>query len=389
LGELIKAWFLVVGYNIILPLFVVFFAMNTLETRPITFFQVDISEHPKAVNANKFSIGTGEKKILIPAVAIALLVAIPIFALSFYFLPLPFPHTLSSVFITIIFVAATALALIIYSYGETRKVISIQKEVEAIETEFDEIMFQLGYRMDRGVSLEKALEDTSNEAKQFKIRGLLLRSLSNIKNLGMTFEQSLFDKNYGALKYYPSSLIKTTMKVVAESARKGTKITANTMLTISRYLKSVHATQEKINDLLSESSSSLNFLAHFLVPMMCGIVVALGQMIMNILVTLSERLEELTTISSLVGTNPLESIIPLKQATSPEVLQIIIGFYMVELSLIFAYFIAGINKGPNKIEILHKLIGILLLSMPIYIVSYLLIGSVFGGIISSIGMMGG
>jgi len=389
LGELVKPLFLAIGYVIILPLFVTFFAMNSLDTRPITFFQVDISEHPEAVGANKFSIGVGTKKISIPAIVLALLISIPIFAVSFYLLPIPLPHTLYSVFMTIMFIVATATALIIYSYGETRKVIKIQREVETIETEFDETMFQLGYRIDRGTPLEKALEDTSQEIKQFKIRGLLLKSLNNIKNLGMTFEQSLFDKKYGALRYYPSRLIKTTMKVVSDSAKKGTKITALTMLTISRYLKGIHATQEKINDLLSEASSSLNFLAHFLVPVMCGIIVALGQLIMNILVTLSEKLEELTKISSLIGMNPLESIINLKQATSPEVLQIIIGIYMVELSMIFAYFISGINKGPSKVEILNKAIKILLFSTLVYVTSYLLIGSIFGGIIGSISMLGG
>lgn len=381
LGEFVNQWFLAFGYNVLLPIVVFWFITSVLETRPMTFSAVDISEHPEADNSEKFRIRLGKRSYYLNSMAVAAAFLVASFAVTLWLIPIPLNHSLYSVALTAMLIAETAIALAIYSYGKSSGVNRIKKEIDAIESEFTEAIFHLGYKINRGVPLEKALEESSIELKDMKIRGLFERSLNNIKNLGMTFEDSLFDPKYGALRYYPSRLIKAVLKVVAESSKKGTAVAASAMLTIHTYLKGMHATQEKIDDTLSETTSSLDFMAYLLAPMMCGIVVALSQLIINILITISAKIQALTTVSGIVGFNPVETIINLKVAIGPEIMQMIIGVYMVELSMIFAYFITGIRKGFDMTETYDTAVKILLASALVYMAFIIGVGGVFGSII--------
>ncbi len=384
LGELVNPWYFVVVYNIVLPVFIFWFVTNVLESRPITFSAVDISEHPDVAYADKFLLRIGDKRILLDSLVVALIAEVTIFSVGIILLPLPLTHTLTSVGITSVFVASIAIGVILYSYGKSRNVKKIEDEIQAIETEFTEALFQLGYRINRGVPLEKALDETVGELKGFKIKTLFDKILTNMKNLGLTFERSLYDNTYGALKYYPSRLIKAVMKIISDASNRGTFVAGNAMLVISQYLKGVHSTQEKIDDSLSETTSELNLLGYFLVPLLSGIIVALNQLIINIIIILATKLEEFSSVTGLVGFNPVESIVNLKAATTPEFMQMIVGLYTLELSVIFAYMITGIRRGVNATDTFYTLVRLMSIAMLIYIVTIFVVGSVFGGIVELI-----
>jgi hypothetical protein len=88
-----------------------------------------------------------------------------------------------------------------------------------------------------------------------------------MKMLGFTFGQAFFDKEYGAIRYYPSRLIKSIMKTVVESTKKGVGTASVAMLSISKYLKGLHDTQEEVQENLSDTLNSLKFQSYFLTPL--------------------------------------------------------------------------------------------------------------------------
>jgi len=389
LGGFVNIWSLVIGYDIAMPLMLYMFLQNVVETRPVTFSPVDISEHPDAKDADNFMIGSGPVKTIIPTTPTAALVAAIICILSialFIYQPV---FKLSTVFSSSLIVIGISLGLIIYCYGKSRRVLKIQEEIETVEKEFDEAIYQLGYRISTGTPLETALKDSSENIKQFKIKGLFDRCISNMENMNMTFERSLFDEASGALKYYPSKMVKAMMKIVADSTKKGMAVASEAMLTIHKYLRNMHYTQEKIEDMLEETVSSLRFNAYVLVPAICGIVVAMSQIVLSILLILTQKLQQSQSISGILGDfNPITQIVDLKTTISPTHLQLVVGIYFIELSVIIGSFIIAASSGENPVKKKYIISKILSMGVVIYILTMLLIGGVFSGLIESIVSLG-
>jgi len=281
--------------------------------------------------------------------------------------------------------------LIVYCYGKSRNVLKIEEEIETVEKEFDEAIYQLGYRISTGTPLENALKDSSENIKQFKIKGLFDRCIANMKNFNMTFERSLFDSENGALKYYPSKMIRAMMKIIADSTKKGMAVASEAMLTIHKYLRNMHQTQEKIEDLLDDTVSSLKFNAYILVPAICGIVVAMSQIIMSILVILSQKMETLKNIGGVIGDiNVVTQLIGgFENTISPTELQLVVGIYFIELSIIIGSFIIAASSGDKPIKKKYLISKILIIGIVLYIVTMALIGGIFSGMIESIVNLGG
>ena len=81
-----------------------------------------------------------------------------------------------------------------------------------------------------------------------------------MKKFGYTFEQALFDKDVGAIWFYPSSLIQSIMQTIIQSSKKSIKTAGDSMMVISRYLKDMHNVKEEIDEILGETISSMKFL---------------------------------------------------------------------------------------------------------------------------------
>jgi hypothetical protein len=150
----------------------------------------------------------------------------------------------------------------------------------------------------------------------------------------------------------------------------------------------MHYTQEKIEDLLEETVSSLKFNAYVLVPAICGIVVAMSQIVMSILLILMQKMQETQDVSGIIGFNPIEQIVDFKNTISPTELQLVIGIYFIELSIIMGSFIIAASYGNNPVKKKYLLSKILVIGIVLYIVTMVMIGGVFSGLIEAIVKLG-
>jgi hypothetical protein len=55
----------------------------------------------------------------------------------------------------------------------------------------------------------------------------------------MSVDRAIFDEKVGAINQFPSDLISTSMKVLIESSKKGLKIAALSIMSISEYVKNI------------------------------------------------------------------------------------------------------------------------------------------------------
>jgi len=268
--------------------------------------------------------------------------------------------------------------------------IRIQNDVLKTESEFELALFQLGNRISGGIPTELALEKSIDDVKDLSIAGLFTMTLRNIKNLGMTFHDALFHPKWGSIKYYPSRLVKNIMYMIVDIAKKGFKYAAEGMLTVSRYLRNIRETQEYIRDLLQESVSSMTFQAYMLTPLVTGLIVSMAQIIIKVLSILTRQLAELSTgttfpldVGGLFGGE-------VGSAVSPEIFQMIIGIYLIEVIVILAMFITKITQGENRTAQWYMCGKMLIVSLSVYFLvaigSSLMFGEMITEAVASIGV---
>lgn len=395
LSDLVQPWHFILGYDIVLPLVIVAFMNITLSKRPMTFSPIDISKHPLLPKPGSFKV----KGKNLPALPIAVLVAGILLLPPFLFFsqdPLIFfqgiekrSFSLENLVMSILIIVGVGAGIAVYYILTTFQRSALQEEIKGVESEFELALFTLGNRISGGTPTEVAIEKAMGDMKDLKIRQLFEIILGNIRNLGMTFEQSLFDKTYGALRYYPSRLIRNVMLTVVDTAQKGVIYASESMLRIAKYLKNIRETQEYIRDLLEETVSSMKFQAYFLTPIITGLIVSIAQVILQVLAKLGAYIDGLGFGSELGLANIGEIFGSAKTSTSPELFQLIIGVYLVEVIVILGMFLTKINYGENQIIQRNTIGKMLIIALIIYSLVAITSATMFGGLIeealSSIG----
>ncbi len=366
LSDVARPEYFIIGYDIALPLFIIWFINSVLKKRPTTFSEIDTSTHPDLPPKGSFMVKMGKKRVAMPVLPVSLMVAaIFIIPAVIFFAGQPellFPqlaaadapmiqHTTFSLIMSCLVTMGIAFSLASYFILTNFQRMNIQGDIQKTESEFEMALFQLGNRISGGTPTELALEQSVQDVKDLSIAGLFTITISNMKTLGMTFSEAIFDRKYGSIRYYPSKLIKNIMFMVVDIAKKGVHYASEGMLTVAKYLRNIRETQEYIRDLLQESVSSMTFQAYLLTPMITGLVVSMSQIIITVLSTLTERLSSLSTGDSGMPIN-LSGIFSSGGgggSVSPELFQLIIGIYLIEVILILAMFITKITQGDNKV----------------------------------------
>ncbi len=389
MGDSIKGLgiFLFVGYDIILPLGVYFLLNQIFVKRPPTYSNVDLRGHPDYVPVGKFRLKfMGREKVIsaaVPALLIVMFTALPLLAymraVDFFY---ALSGTMGTMAVSVLFVFSIAVSLAVYYFLSSFQKKRLREELIEMENEFEEFMFALGNRLIDGLPVEVALRKAEEDVKELKIAEFIRILLKNMTQLSMTFKEALFDQQYGVLRYYPSALIRAIMKSMADAINKGSVAAAMVMLTISRYLRNIRTTQEKIEDLLSSIVSSLRFQAYVLIPAISGVVVGIAKIILRIIDAINQYFANLDVSGMEAAPINLQNFFA-PGAMPSELLQIIVGIYVVEMLVLTGMFINRIEAGEDRIRE-HDIIWRLLLTGTImYIIIFSLILLVFMPIINT------
>ncbi len=411
LGDSITEMHLILLFNIMLPAFLYWFMQRILSSRPPT-----VSSKPSSMEEmpeiGRYSFSLSGKSFSLPVWPLGVLIfgVIALYGILGYALfpelyPVsddviapsmftdgdsvaPLPMLIRSLSITA--GLGFGIGVVLYLGGIERR--DAEKKIRNIEQQFPTALFQLGNKISGGTPVEVALKDAREATKELEISGLFGYALRNITESGMTFEEAVFDDRYGALRHYPSQMIDTVMKAILESSQKGTQMASMAMMTISRYLENIHRTQERLNDLMEETTTTILMLGYLLAPIVSGVAVGMSQTIITAVYQLSGAFDE-----SLAGSGPdqdIEGADPgtdftgilgdMDSAIPPEVLQFVVGIYLIQLLWILGTFYTKISVGENKARRNIFAGKILISGMFFYSITLLVVSLLFGGIITGI-----
>jgi hypothetical protein len=299
------------------------------------------------------------------------------------------PFGAGALILSLFFPLGIALFFSMAYKDKTRNIIDERNKTKQLEGEFNNSLFQLGNRLGNGVPPELVFGKVA-ESSQGLITGEFFRRVNyNIQQMGMSVEKAIFDSRRGVLLFYPSDLIATSMRVLVESSKKGLKIAAISLMSISEYVKNIQKITERLKDILAEIVSEMKSNMTFLAPLLSGIVIGLALMITSILNTLNIATLAGTDTSALGNIQNILSIFDVKTMIPPYYLQIAIGIYLIEVIFILTGTLVTIDSGEDKLEKTSKIgenlkrgIGFyfftaLIASLALFILTTIVLGNLF------------
>ena len=264
------------------------------------------------------------------------------------------PSGLLSLVLSLFIPLSIAIMFIVAFKMKTKELIKSRDAYKNVEQEFTSSLFQLGNRFGDGIPAEIAFAKVSESSKGTASEGFFRIVNQNMYQLGMNVERALFDPRRGAVIFYPSQLIATSMKILVESVKKGLGVAARSLMSISEYVKNIRKINERLNDLLAEIVSDMKSNMTFLAPLLSGIILGLSGMIASILGSLntmfnsgvagSEEVAMAGGVGGLLGMFDPVLMLPTYW------LSVVVGIYLIEIVFILTSTLVTIKSGRDPLE---------------------------------------
>ncbi|MFH8080255.1 MAG: hypothetical protein QXO84_00010 [Candidatus Aenigmatarchaeota archaeon] len=412
LQDTINPFMLAVGYIVFLPLILYFFIIRILLKRPSAFIVPDVSKHPDLPSKGKFKIKLSNKSFevhILPVVLIAWLVisyyGIMHFSNLYFELrsasrdlkedilkkeaQISIENIASSLSITLGFGVATFL----YFYLNSFQKIKIRNDIKNIEAEFQVGLFSLGNYLSEGYPIEKSIEKSLEEYEKLGMSKrpmytFFQKLLKNIQNAGMTFKRAVFDKILGVLTFFPSVLIEEIMNVLSSASEKSSTVLGKVAKTIAEYMENLNSIEAKIRELLEDVRSGLRMQGGLVIPLVCAIVAALGIFILNMLVIVSceiKKIEKAFGFTILEGGDLIQNLIGSFSRIMPmTLLQVIVGIYTIEITIIISILLNGIENGFDTVSRDYLIATTLIRSLIVYSLGLIISLFIFNNMIMSL-----
>ncbi|MBT4166473.1 hypothetical protein HOE04_05525 [archaeon] len=235
----------------------------------------------------------------------------------------------------------------------TKELIKSRNDTKDLEGEFNSSLFTLGNRLGDGTPAEIVFAKVAESVRGQKTEDFFRIVNSNIQSMGMSLEDAIFNPRRGALVYYPSNLIATSMRILIESVKKGLKVAAQSLMSISEYVRNMQKINERLRDLLADVVSDMKSNMTFLAPLLAGIVVGLASMITGILGQLKYMLDfggGEDALGGLAGLGNITQLFELVNMIPPYFLQIAIGVYIIQVVFILTGTLVTIDAGEDKLR---------------------------------------
>jgi len=280
------------------------------------------------------------------------------------------PFSSFALLLSLLIPLSLALFFIISFSMRTKNIIKSRDDTADLEKEFNNSLFTLGNRLGDGTPAEIAFAKIAESTKGQRTSDFFNIVNTNVQSMGMSLEAAIFDPRRGALVYYPSNIIATSMRILIESVKKGLTVAAQSLMSISEYVRNIQKINERLRDLLAEVVSDMRSNMTFLAPLLAGIVVGLTAMITGILNQLRVLTEAggdaaasgLGNIGNITQLFNVESMIP------PYMMQVAIGIYIIEIVFILTGALVTIDVGEDRLKRTYEISRSLLKGGILYLI---------------------
>ncbi len=405
-------------YNLILPLILFYMSRMVLSKRPTGYGQQDIAEtNPEIRQLRNMIFRIGGRVVMVNPMWLTLAVMgsmvlaglVPLIlgavvpdnillqeksfdpTLNFKLLEfrqtqsgLVGPYGLGATVLSFLVTAGIGIGIGIYFKLRSQNVLKLREAAKSLEEEFSSALFQLGNRIGDGLPIEIAVTKVAEMMSGTKSGEFFDLVSQKIARQGMSLEKAIFDEKNGALLSFPSPLIESSMRVLMESSKKGPKVASSAMINVSQYIKDIHRVDERLKDLMADIISDMKQQVGILAPAIAGIVVGITSMIISIISRLGEQMSAINEFSSTGADIPSGLLSLFGNGVPTYFFQLIIGFYIIQVTIILSILINGIENGSDKVAERYMLGSNLIRGTIIYSIVAFTITMLFNIIAASI-----
>ena len=261
------------------------------------------------------------------------------------------PYGLGATLISLSAVIGVGIIVGLSKKLKSEKPYNMVQKVKKLEDEFSSSIYQLANRLGEGMPLEKAFQSVISSSKGSATEEFYSKINDNIRRLGMSVDQALYDPENGALKDYPSPLMHSTMKILIESIKKGPRIASKSLIHISEYSESIKRVNERLKDLMAEVISSIRSQMSMMAPVISGIVVGITSMIISIIGRIQDEVGEIATETGegAAGGAGMGLMDAFQRGVPAYYFQIVIGIYVITLIAILSKLVVELENGPDDV----------------------------------------
>lgn len=254
----------------------------------------------------------------------------------------------------------------------TKELIKSRNSTKRLEDEFNSSLFNLGNRIGDGAPAEIAFAKVAESSKGQVTEEFFRTVNSNIQSMGMGLEEAIFNNTRGAIVFFPSNLIATSMRILIESVKKGLNVAAQSLMSISDYVRNIQKINERLRDLLAEVVSDMQSNMTFLAPLLAGIIIGLAAMITSILGQLNKLQtgfgggEDLGF--GLAGVTQITEMFKYDVMIPPFFLQIAIGIYIIQIIFILTGTLVTVDSGEDRLRQTNQISKNLIRGFVLYLI---------------------
>lgn len=362
LQGLIKWYHLAILYNIVLPIVIYYVGMELLSRRPTGYGESESVKQWTDLDLGLLflSIFIGGIIVLIGLSPLIIHVIEPNYDLNLganfgRFLDYKDgngPYGVGAMLVSFLVPLGIALGISLYYITRTKESVQIRNNTKTLENEFVSGLFQLGNRVGEGIPSELAFEKVAQVMSGTRTGDLFSKITINLRKLGLSLKEAIFNPQVGAIVGYPSSLVESTMKILVESSRKGPKVVSQSLVSISAYVNNIHKVNERLKDLLAEVISSMKSQISFMAPLIAGIVVGIASMVTVIISKLGDLFTQIGSAGEDVPINlaNIVNIFNIKEVIPLYHFQIVVGLYVLQVAIILTILANGVENGTDKLN---------------------------------------
>jgi len=420
LTKSVNPLYIAIGYTVILPFFLWWFLYRMVSKRPATYSH---SEKLEEVEPSKYIVikKLRLRLLIIPTgILLGFLVMIPglmyyldLYSNYHYIFSTNPPNeaqkiwedycleryepeyivrdTTKAMFV----IWGLAIPIIFSTYFRSEKPYKLDQFIRKLEKDFIDGMFELQSALRQNVPVEtavgKVLEHYRRLRKENTPIAIFFRDLyDKMVRFGVAIKQALFGKD-GLLKKLPSSMIRNIMGIVTSALYKGPLIAASVTRNVVSYLKRLSEIEHIIKKTMNEIITNLKMQGEFIGPFIAAIVASSAVIIIQLLQAVAKALKEIEEMYNF-GTHIGEGMhntlvmINLKKVMPPTIMELIAGVYLIEVVVITAVFIAGIQRGFSKVYRDHLIARLLAIAIVLFTIVFFMGVLLFQPVVKQIGV---
>ncbi|MCD6434004.1 MAG: hypothetical protein J7L14_00125, partial [Candidatus Diapherotrites archaeon] len=173
------------------------------------------------------------------------------------------------------------------------------------------------------------------------------RTYENIKVFGMNLEDAIFDESYGSLRFVPSEIIRTGMRLIIDSVKISVQIASRTLISFSLQLSNTEKVERMLKMLLVDIVTTMKTLTNYITPIILGVITVFQKVIILSIGSIAMQQPKMpvtaepinlpTQFASLERVNTAFAMGKLHKTVLPWQFILIVVTYMIELIVILTY----------------------------------------------------